>query len=331
VREDKQLAWGPVGEQGREATEHIGNLLLVTAENRDTIADEIEIFLAGSIASTDRGLAGLAAELALSLTSCLHGIENRRQVTSDVSEYWDGISNKIVNAMLSRVLEIARDNWYVATRCYWRDLMSLSDAIEVFGIPFLVASARSSALGHIWFYPPGYSLLDSVLGLEWKATESRDERMNKALELEALAELFLLTPVPWLLEKHTYGPPRRWLFGMRRDREEANPDVLELSADANFAIVCMLAVDWERANRRNQRENGERFLREEHRIPEDVKAVLFGRLTDAKDDALKALGNFGFNSAQEEFLRRWLNREFDLVQARGPKRRRRAIQAKTPR
>jgi hypothetical protein len=324
VREGKQVRWGSFGEQGREITEHIGNLLLVTAENRDTIADEIEIFLRQSIASVDREVAALAAELALSLANCLHRIQSRGQVTSDVSEYWDSIANKVVNSMLSCVLEVARGSWCVAVRCYWHSLMPLADCIEIFGIPFLLISVRSAALGHMWFYPPGYLLLDSVLGLGWRGMKSPEENNKKALELESLAQYFLCTPVPWILPKHTRdGPPSRWVFGVRRDRERVSPGI-ELSSDANFAIVCLLAVDLERSSRRKgPRDNLEGTLREEQNVPENIKAVLFGRLSGANDDALKALDSLCFSSAQHEFLRRWLNREIDLVEVRGPKRRRR--------
>ena len=323
VRQDDESRLWPPGEPMREINEHIGNLLLVTAENRETIADEIELFLMDSISSPDAGLAALAAALGLDLTHPLHGIQNRRQVSSDVREYWEGVSNKVVNATLPRVLEIARYDWSVAVRCYWRGLIPLAEAIAVFGIPFLVASVRSAALGNVWFYPPGYMLVDSVLGLGWNRQSSPDERQRRALELGNLAELFLRTPTPWVLKEHREGVPSgRWLFGLRHDREDVKAEILELSSDANFVVVCMLAVDLERSSRRKDREELEGVLRREKRVPENFKAVLFGRLTESNSDALKALDTFGFNSAQDEFLRRWINREIHLVHAR----RRRPVQ-----
>jgi hypothetical protein len=75
--------WGPPDDGSREIVQHIGNLLLVTAENRDTIADEIQTFLNEAIFSADKELAALGAGLALDLTHPLHTIQVRRQVSNE--------------------------------------------------------------------------------------------------------------------------------------------------------------------------------------------------------------------------------------------------------
>src|SRR5262249_19069740 len=96
VRGDKPPHRGPNDAPGREIIEHVGNLLLVTSENRDTIADEMELFLREAIASPEWGVAALGAGLAIDLTHPLLRIAARRQVSSDLREYWEGLSTKIV-------------------------------------------------------------------------------------------------------------------------------------------------------------------------------------------------------------------------------------------
>ncbi len=328
VRQDEQSQFPTPREQGREITEHIGNLLLVTAENRDTIADEIELFLRESILSADAGVSAFGAQLGLALAYSVHSTQFRRQGSRDLREYWENVSNRVVNGVLSHVLEIAHRDRSVADHCYWRGLMPLSEAVAVFGIPFLLASVRCAAVGNVWFYPSGYRLVDFVLGLGWNLQKSQDERQRHALELNNLAELFLRTPTPWVVKADTeygHGPQARWFFNRRGERDDVRPDALELSPDASFAIVCMIGYDLERASGGEDWEGIEGWFRREERVPENLKAVLLGRLMKSNSDAFKALAGFGFNSLQQEFLRQWINGEINLVHPRDLGRQRRPI------
>jgi hypothetical protein len=293
-------------------------LLLATSENRNTIADEIAVFLKETIALPEPELAGLAAGLALDLAHPLYTIQIQRQVSSDVREYWEELSHSIVSSESTRIRVIAGHDGAVALRCYWYGLISLSDGVAVFGIPFLVGSVRAAALGNMWFYPPGYMLVDAVLSLRWSRPYSKADRMKRASELESVASVFLRTSTPWLRQEHRRsGPPHRLLFSGRKDREDVKPEVLEISSDASFAAMCILAVDFEHSNRRRNLKDLGSALASEWRSPELYRAVLLGRLSESNSKAATALDRLGFNSAQRDLFIKWLDREVDFTQPRG--------------
>jgi NACHT domain-containing protein len=294
-------------EAGREITEHIGNLLVVSAENRDTIADELETFLKLALASAEIEVTALAAEFILGLTYPLHNIESRRQVTDDTLEYWETIVKRLVDGNVADIVKIARSVWPVAIRCYWRGLISLSEAIAGFGIAFLLKSVRSPALGDVRFYPPGYLLLDRVLGARWTRV-SMEQRQKAAHELEHIAELLLGTEPPWVFSQDSDGL-RHW-FDASGDRSEAELEPITLSRDANFVVSCLLATDVERLDRELEAQ-----LRRDKRISESMRRVLRGRISDEKFESLEALETFAFTNAQQAFLGRWINGDIDLVRA----------------
>ncbi len=316
VRRYKSASWATMDEPAREIIEHVGNLLLVTAENRDTIADEMEIFLAETIDCQVLEVAALGAGLALDLTYPLHDIEVRRSVTSDIQEYWEKLSARIVAGKLMRIRTIAGDDWAVALRCYWRELISLSECVARFGVPFLVASVRSAALGNVWFTPPGYMLVNAVLGLRWNRSGSQPERLKRVSELERMADNFLSAPLPWFRREHMNGPLSRLYFGARRDRDDRAPNPPEISPDAIFSILCLLAVDFECSSGRRNRAEIEATLAGERRIPDVWKSLFFGRLSGGADDAVAALDKLGFTSGQTDLLAKWVRCEVDFVQPR---------------
>jgi hypothetical protein len=309
VRQDSRRKFGALREARRDITEHIGNLLLATSENRDTIADEIELFLTQSVVSAEADVSALAAELTLDLTHSLDTFRNRRQVTGDVRDYWKEVSGRIIGKTITRILEIARCEWVVALNCFWGGLMTLSEGISVFGVRFLLVSVRSVTLGNVWFHPPGYLYIESVFGMGFGQQSSREERERRAGELESLVELFLRTPTPWVM-KADQGDGRWswWAAAYLPEQQEDNIEWLPLSADASFAILCILAAELERATSRTDRDQVEGFLRREGRIPWNLRMVLLGRFSVARrSESLTALESFAFNSDQRDFLARWIN------------------------
>jgi len=318
-RQDERSRLELLAETRRDITEHIGNLLLVTAENRDTIADEIELFLKDAISSVDPEVSALGAGLGLDLSHCLYGLSGRSQVPDDGSEYWHNVSGRIVSGALPRIVEIAHRAWPVAFQCYWRGLIPLPDAVAAFGVPFLLVSVRSPALGQVWFYPPGYALVDSALGLNWAGREPREERQRRASELDTMAAVFLRSPTPWLSgDARKGGPEADWLNRLRHEPADIKPSPLALSPNAGFAVLCILAVDVEFSDRDGARELLENALRGEDHVPENVRTLLSGRLAETKGSSLKALDGFGLSAVQRDLLERWVNREIDLVEAPSP-------------
>ena len=250
LQDAKQLSLAqrpvPPGEQAPDVTAHIRNLLLVTAENRDTISDEIQSFLTDSVMAPDMETAQLSAQMILTLSHPLHRYDGGQQITVDPLKYWEGVSEAMLKEKRSRILEIARHDQCVAIRCYWRSIIRLPDAVSWFGIPFLVSSIRSPAQGNVWNYPVGLLLLDVFL-MENDQEIPQTERDSWFEDLEGLAGVFLQTPLPWIRqEDREPGPGGLWFSRYGHQREDRKTQLLTFSPDASFSILCILGIETDR-------------------------------------------------------------------------------------
>jgi hypothetical protein len=292
----------------RQAVEHVGNLLRATAENRDTLADEVKSFLVLRVHSDDEATAKIAADLGLSLSGALHSVENRGQVSKEVYSFWNGISEQIIAITRDRILKLGQTDRGIRLRCYWHRLAGLTEAVVDFGPSFLVVGARSVALGNVWFSPAGYSLLSYVLGYGWYGVRNRAEREERAQELAGISEVLLRTPTPWV---DGYGE----YWGSWHDINVERRGVsIPLSPDATFSVLSILGMELEKYEARKA-EDVKTLC---DRIPGHLGSVLLGRASGEKrEKALQTLDSLGLGSAQCDFLRRWINREINLVSLRG--------------
>jgi hypothetical protein len=299
--------------QGREITEHIGNLFLVTVENRDTVADEVETFLVKGVLSDVAKVSSLATELVVDLTHPLHVLENRRQVSEEVRRFWDDLSERIISQTRDRVLEVAHSDAVVALRCHWKRLIPISAVVEDFGIQVLFDSIRSPALGNVWFYPPGHLLIDSVFG-QWRHHD-KEGRERDARELASVSEILLRTATPWVTSEGRDEPQNRgWFSAGWAVTEEERADPIPISANANFATLCILGIEVEFARSPGQ---VAAVLERNQFIPPLVRQVLLGRVSEKRrEDAVEGVSKFGFETGQAELLRKWVVHEVNFVRSR---------------
>lgn len=295
-----------------DAAEHIYNLLVVASENRGTIAEEIESFLNRSIASTDIREASLCAELILILIHPSH-LRPVLRVSEEESVFWSDFAQRFTGANSCRILSLGEVDSTVALKCCWEKLMNLSDAIRLFGIPFLVISIRSAVMNS-WYFPTGYALAGSVLGFPWANAESDSTRAEGALQLESIAEIFLVTPVPWVvLEQANSHPFGNWLLSYSPSGSERGIKPIGRSPAADFAIICLLAVEVESRINMGEPLKGHR-LDQAWMVPDDLKRVLIGRIDSSLvPTSIAALDDFSFDEARKTFLARWVRRQIDFV------------------
>src|ERR1035441_10651349 len=108
----------------------------------------------------------------------------------------------------------------------------------------LFSSVRSAALGEVYYFPPAYSLLSSLMPLGDEVLRLKDvEALNDSLS--SLAPIFLGTPTPWFSLSDLENPERgnRWWSG--RAREAGGETAPPLAPDAVFSSLCMLGVELE--------------------------------------------------------------------------------------
>jgi len=313
---------GEARDSQMERAEEIGRLLRVAPENRDTIANETQIFLSDCLTSTDRRTAEVSAELVFNLTRPLLMIAHRRVKDSDLIEYWANVSNQIIKSMIEEIHRISKYSALIAGQCYWRNLIPLQDGIDAFGIKFLLASFHSGALGQVWYYPVGYRLVDAAFGT-WPHEVSLNDRNRIVSDLAGLADLFLRAPLPWIQGGHN-GHPSRHFFYLYNQQGETPREPIDLSQDAQFAGLCILAAGLEQtADSREQQELKARISKESNLQP-DIKLFLLGRLgeQDATASSLKVLETLSLTPIQREFLRAWVTLEIDLVKKTYPRKNR---------
>lgn len=324
VRKSSELAYDARG-QGRHVSEHVGNILACNAENRSTVADELATFLKLHILGEDPEASELCSELALDLTMALHATGAYKQVNKDIMQFWFHVSQKLADETRDKILGLAVSNWPIAVKCYWRNLMTLDQCIDHFGVEFLVTSVQSPTLS-VWFVEPGYFLVDSALGVKPWYRGNTAERQKNAVELAGLSGRLLRTPLPWLAG-HPTGAEREarigghWWASRRSVEHQGSPDPLPLSPDAVFVMLCLLALDIDSISPSDGRTDLEGMIEAYEGMDPNVRQVLIGRINVTRSQgALKALDALGFDEEQRRLMESWVTRKIDFVERTTPSR-----------
>ena len=297
-----------------ELAEHISNLLLATAENRTTIGDEFENYLEKTILSPDVAEASLAAELSLILMHPTHLISSR-SISVDAQNFWSEIANRVVNVSIAKILELAAANQSVCIRCCWDGMIATTKAVEYFGLSIVFLPVRASVMDS-WYFPQGYMLAGTALGAGWAGDESKDRQLKNMRDLEALAEVFISIPTPWIGRARSKGRPfGNWMLGIG-GRMRRGTRLLPRSNRVDFAVLCLLAVEIEMAfSGQNANQLGSLLEHTPH-IPAEMKRFLCGRVSDDnRQEALRVLASFTFSEEQRNLLASWVNCEVNFTRS----------------
>jgi len=144
---------------------------------------------------------------------------------------------------------------------------------------------------------------------------SEGERDGWREDMEGLAEVFLRTPVPWVIQegKET-RPGGLWFSHYSRQRDSIKAQLLTISTDASFSILCLMGIEIDRQLSLKKKEGLTRL----EGTRADFRTILLGRLTEKgsseHDEAVETLHRFGLNSGQLDLLLRWISREVSFFE-----------------
>jgi hypothetical protein len=160
-------------------------------------------------------------------------------------------------------------------------------------------------------------VIHSSPAAEWLVAQllssSREpERWDLAVTLRTIGKWLLSAGPPWVRESlvSQYFVP---YFGFRSGLRESS---LQFDADQTFAIFALLAVQLEALGDR-AKEMMKELTNIQLPLITNITALLSARVENlAALPGLSVDDKIGLTTDQSEFVRRWVNRDFDLVEWR---------------
>jgi hypothetical protein len=273
-------------------------------ENQRSIRETFEAVITERINSADSNAALLAAEVALHLNVCLH---IPRASSKRADNFWQQFSERIRERCWPRLKALAHDNLLIALDGFWHGKLSIQVLLEWFGTAAIFTRRMFRAFAPIVHSSPAAEwIVVNLLNPERKRPE-----WNPDTTLRSIGKWFLTASLPWAKREavgsqHHFMPYLRFRPGLRRVR-------FQTDSDQTFAIFGILAVALEAVG-----ERGKDLIKEVEAVKlpllTQICALLTARLSNmATLPGFSIDSKLGLNDKQSEFVRRWVDRDFDLI------------------
>jgi len=303
----------------------LADLLSAAKENLDTISRSITENLTTAIQSHNT----FDAELALEINTYIPvSLRHPRREKTDQSQiqFWQNISDQIYDDCRSNIKKLAKESLGVANIAFWRRDITAKQFIQWHG-----ASEFFNYI-HQKLFPMAWSPAGQLLGVLLRgvshsyygigATQIEKTKRDQN-EVRTVGKVLFQTTLPWgkHIEAHLMG---RYYF--EHDPTENVVTVDEAwDSELIFGGFTVVATALESTANRKGNLTAE-FMRGLRQSSAPFLAVfrypLLARFEEVSPQSYEAdIDQAGLSSEQESFVRRWSNREFNLVEKPPPKRR----------
>ena len=302
----------------------LADLLSAAKENIDTISKSITENLTTAI----RGHHSLDAELGVEINTFIPvSLRYPRRERSDQAQtqLWQDLSDRIYDDCRTNIRRLAKDSSGVANIAFWRRDITAKQLIEWHGVSKFFHYFRYNLFPMMWS-PAGLLLgilLKGVSHSYYAIKLSEIEKINRDRnEIRGVGKILLQTNLPWAKQTQA-GLLHRFYF--EHDPSDEVVAVEEAwDSELIFGGFTVIATQLEAATNRRGKLSGElmRALRQSSApFLQVFRYPLLARFEENPQSFEADLKQAELSSEQETLVRRWSNRELNLVEKTPPKRR----------
>jgi len=289
-------------------------LLSAANENSAAIADSLEKVLTDRISLGTEDEALFSLELTSRLGWPLHTIARTRR---EVFESWESAASRIFDNCSNRIAFLSTKYFSVCCEAVWRGKVSVRDLINCYGFEGLFRRTYFTLFPEENFAPLLIEFINELRSAIYPSEQAR-KFVNWIEGLKEISQIALVSQPPLII--HTAN----WLWQeqnilvnsslIKEDTQhDPSAEALNLDNEALLGVFILMALSLELFS--NERVDVvQRHLANILPVLVPLRSILIARLAPEEiDSARAAIDACNFTEEQQEFIQRWMRKEFNLT------------------
>ena len=300
------------------AADLLTELLNTGAENRTTVANQLEKTIVEYVNGNDKSRAIAALEIGLTLR-VLASLEGRSSAQREKHEHWQEISERIFEACRDKTEAVAKENFQICFKAVWLRKLPARCLVDWHGTESLFRDGRFVVASNVrvisWAEALAY---EAVVLPHGNLDEPGVE--NALRDIKDIANFVPSRPLPWFTRSSEAPASGFWHIELAERRvDEGIPAQFPcVDRDVFFGIFALFAamLELDATDRQEESDTGLAQVIRQSQLPffDHMRMVFLARFEQADPDVIRAeMEHCGFTEAQQVLTWQWIRCETNFV------------------